>query len=86
MWTIIYTNDQHVTSDTYVLNLQYKITHRILACNKTLHTWKIKQSKDCDNCKEVDTIEHFLVQWNDTYTMWQHIFNWWAANMELGSS
>jgi hypothetical protein len=82
MWTIIYTNDRHVTSDTYVLNLQYKITHRILACNKNLHTWKIKQSKDCDNCKEVDTIEHFLVQCNDTYTMWQHIFNWWAANME----
>jgi hypothetical protein len=82
MWTIIYTNDQHVTCDTYVRNLQYKITHRILACNKNLQIWKIKQSNECDYCKEADTIEHFLVECTNTYTMWQHIFNWWASNME----
>ena len=38
MWSIIYTNDKYVTSDTYVQHLQYKITHRILACNKNLYT------------------------------------------------
>jgi hypothetical protein len=82
MWTIIYTNDQNVTSDTYVRNLQYKITHRTLACNKNLHIWKVKQSNECEYCKETDTIEHFLVECTNTYTMWKHIFNWWATNME----
>jgi hypothetical protein len=82
MWTIIYTNDQNVTDDSYVRNLQFKITHRILACNKNLHTWKIKQSNECDYCKQVDTIEHFLVECTSTNKMWQYIFNWWASNME----
>jgi hypothetical protein len=82
MWTLIYTNDKYVTTDTYVQNLQYKITHRILACNKNLYTWKIRPNNECEQCKCIDTIEHFLLECETTYTFWQQIFNWWAASME----
>ena len=40
MWAIIYTNDKNITSDIYVLNLQYKITHR-----KNQHTWKVNDTR-----------------------------------------
>jgi hypothetical protein len=83
MWTIIYMNHKHVTTDTYVLNLQYKITHRIMACNKNLHTWKLKNNSICDHCTNIDTIEHFLVECQLVYTFWQQVFNWWAVNLEL---
>jgi hypothetical protein len=82
MWTIIYTNYQNITTDTYVMNIQYKITHRILACNKNLFTWKIRPNSECDQCNCIDTIEHFLVECDATYTFWKQVFNWWAANME----
>jgi hypothetical protein len=83
MWNIIYTNDKQVTNDTYVLNLQYKITHRIMACNKNLYTWKIKNNNVCAYCREIDTQEHFLFECHNTYIFWKQVFNWWAANMQV---
>ena len=35
MWQSIYTNHQSI-SDTILLNFQFKITHRLLACNYNL--------------------------------------------------
>ena len=29
-----------VVSDTYLMTLQYKILHRVYACNEQLHIWK----------------------------------------------
>ena len=82
MWKLIYTNDRHVTNDTYIQNFQFKITHRILACKYNLHIWKIKDNNKCETCQEIDTIEHFLVQCHEVYFLWQQIFNWWASSME----
>jgi hypothetical protein len=83
MWKIIYTNDKQVTQDTYVLNLQFKITHRIMACNKNLHIWKIRNNNVCDYCEEIDTLEHYLFECHNTYTFWKQVFNWWAASMQV---
>ena len=79
MWKLIYTNDKYVTEDNHIRNFQFKITHRLLACNYNLHIWKIRRDNICDYCQEVDTIEHFLVNCNNTYSFWRQIFNGWAA-------
>jgi hypothetical protein len=83
MWKLIYTNALNVTQDTSVRTLQYKITHRIIACNYNLKIWKIKTSDQCNFCDKQDTIEHFFYECNTTYTFWQHIFNWWATNIKI---
>jgi DNA-directed RNA polymerase subunit L len=83
-WSYIYTLPATLTKDTRILSLQYKITHRILACNDKLNTWKIKDNKICNFCDQIDTIEHYLYTCEDTYTLWQHIFKWWTNATGIG--
>jgi hypothetical protein len=83
MWKIIYTNSKHVTNDTTILNFQYKITHRLLACNYNLKTWKIKQTNTCNYCDKIDTIEHHLIECETTETFWRQVFNWWANSLKV---
>jgi hypothetical protein len=83
MWNLIFVNNLNVTNDTNVRNFQYKITHRIIACNYNLKIWKIKTNDICDFCIETDTIEHFLVECEHIYKFWQQIFNWWPDNMKV---
>jgi hypothetical protein len=83
MWKIIYTNNKYITKDTDILNFQFKITHRLLACNYNLKIWKVKNNDGCDHCQCVDTIEHFLVQCETTKSFWQQVFNWWAQNVRV---
>jgi hypothetical protein len=83
MWKLIYTNDKYVTEDNHIRNFQFKITHRLLACNYNLNIWKIRTDNICNYCQEVDTIEHFLVNCNNTYIFWRQIFNWWAASFKV---
>ena len=82
MWKCIYSNYKFA-SDTILKNFQYKITHRIMACNYNMRIWKIRDDNQCEECKEIDTIEHMLVQCENTYTFWEKIFNWWAVNMKV---
>jgi exonuclease III len=83
MWKLIYTNDKYVTEDNHIRNFQFKITHRLLACNYNLNIYKIRTDNICDYCQEVDTIEHFLVDCNNTDSFWRQVFNWWAACFEV---
>jgi hypothetical protein len=82
MWQTIYIN-HHCISDTILRNFQFKITHRVLACNYNLKIWKVRENNCCDNCGEVDTIEHMLCECVEVNTFWKRIFNWWASNMKI---
>jgi hypothetical protein len=82
MWQSIYTNQQSI-SDTTLSNFQFKITHRLLACNYNLKIWKIRDNNYCDKCKQIDTMEHMLINCEESKLFWKQIFNWWAANMKI---
>ena len=58
MWKIIYVKYQKLLKDTNIMNFQFKITHRILACNYNLEIWKISQNNRCHICNEIDAMEH----------------------------
>ncbi len=49
---------------TTIQIFQYKITHRILACNEWLNNIKIKICNTCSFCNDKDTISHFLLDCN----------------------
>ena len=55
--------------------MQFKIIHRILACNEYLCTTKIRNNSLCNNCPSVDSIEHFLYSCPQTYIFWEKIAN-----------
>jgi hypothetical protein len=82
MFNLIYVNDKGLTNDTSIQNFQYKVTHRIMACNYNLKIWKIKETNICDYCTELDTIEHHLVECKICMDFWKSIFNWWSFNIE----
>ncbi len=65
---------RHTTIQTF----QYKITHRILACNEWLNNIKIKTCNTCSFCNDKDTISHFLIDCNSKFfgKSWA---KWWEA-------
>ena len=51
---------KQATKETWLLSLQFKIVHNILATNKRLYDWRIRQSYFCVYCDAEDTIEHYI--------------------------
>ena len=66
-----------VCRNTKLQTLQYRILHRIIPCNRWLHTIKIKDSPDCTVCKETDTINHFFFRCTDVQQLQQRLTKWW---------
>jgi hypothetical protein len=83
-WAIIYTLPYKLTTDTRLIALQLKITHRIIACNTQLKTWKVNTSDSCDYCGQTDTIAHYLFECKQVRQMWNSIYKWWVTNTEIG--
>jgi hypothetical protein len=81
IWAIIYKLSYKVSRDTNIRAFHYKVTHRILASQKQLSIWKIKQTSICEHCKdEIEDIEHMLVACPDTLIFWNAVFEWWKAS------
>ena len=76
-WPRIYKLAFTTTRETLLQSLQYKIIHRIIACNKWLCDIKIKSSKICTFCTSEDNIEHFFFECNNTSMFWTFWINWW---------
>jgi hypothetical protein len=57
------------------------VTHRILACQEKLYTWKIKDTNICEQCKEeIEGIDHLLVACPNTLVFWNTVFTWWKES------
>jgi hypothetical protein len=76
-WTDIYKLHFQQVNDTKIQSFQYRINHRILACNNWLKQIKIKDSNLCQYCNDIDTIQHFLIQCHTTKQFWKSFRNWW---------
>jgi hypothetical protein len=50
------------TKEVQLRNVQYKILHNIYPTMKHLFTWKIKESPNCTQCGEVETIKHAIAE------------------------
>ena len=52
--------------DTKLLTFQYKLLNNLVANNKNLTKWKIKNSPKCSNCQEEDTNWHMFIECPNT--------------------
>ena len=69
-----------MANDVRILSFHYKITHRILACERNLKTWQMEKDNVCNICKnDIDGIEHYLIASPMLLHFWDHFFNWWKA-------
>ena len=83
-WDPIFIRTFKTTKETYLQSFQYKILNRILNCKEKLYKWKIKPDNKCDDCGEVDVIEHHLYYCSTSKQFWNQLKNWMLANVGFG--
>ena len=66
---------------TKLQSFQYRIIHKIIPCNKWLHTIKIKIDNICNFCTEVDDMTHFFINCPKVKEFWSFWLNWWEKSM-----
>ena len=71
-----FVNVRQLTKTTKFVALQYKIIHRIVACNSYLFRCKIKNTDKCSFCNESDSISHFFFDCENTRSFWKDVENW----------
>ena len=75
-WKLLYLLPGKIVKATNLLNLQYKILHRVFNCNYKLFLWKIADSPDCSECGKVDNLEHFFFYCESSRQFWTRLENW----------
>ena len=63
--------------------LNFKVLHGILACNKNLKNWKIRLSDRCDVCNQIQTIEHLLYNCHYVKPLWQIVNTVFGTNISF---
>ncbi len=58
-WKRIFHLPFSTTRDTQIQSFQIRIIHKIILCNKWLHTIKIKNNAVCNFCDVDDDMLHF---------------------------
>ena len=82
-WDLIYKLPYKITTEPYLQSFQYKILNRLLNCRDKLHTWNLVENSYCQQCKNIDTIEHHLFHCKDTQVFWKKIQDWLYNSIEI---
>ncbi len=61
-WNIIFLLPFSITRDTKIQSFQFRITHKIIPCNKWLQIIKIKNNAVCNFYDEDDDKLHFFIK------------------------
>ncbi len=60
-WKRIFNLPFSTTRDTNIQSFQFRIIHKIIPCNKWLHTIKINNNAVCNFCDEDDDMLFFFI-------------------------
>lgn len=83
LWKDLYQSPYRATRETKYQAFQYKIAQRVIPCNAYLANIRIKQTNICTFCEEVDSIQHFLIECEDTWHFWTQVCRWMDQNTGL---
>lgn len=64
------------TRETKLHSFQYRISHRLITCNKYLHKVRLREDSACTSCGSEDTIVHFLIECAPVRLFWTDLDNW----------
>ena len=59
-----------------IQSLQYKILHRIVACNSWLNQIKERDDAECNCCNKTDDLVHFFIECKNADHLWHRIVEW----------
>ena len=63
--------------ETKIQSLQFKIVHNTYPCGLKLKHWKIRPTSSCQDCTEVDNLQHHFYRCPDMRVFWSTIEKWW---------
>ena len=66
--------------ETKLQVFQYKVLNNIIATNRNLFIWKIKENELCKFCGETDTLLHCLWECSETQKWLQECIKVWSNN------
>ena len=74
-WSRIYLNKCHLIRDKRIGMFNYKILTNSLPSPVQIHKWNRNINKDCEVCKEPDTIAHILYECKVINPIWEKVGN-----------
>lgn len=75
-WEAVYTLPFKITRETKLQSFHYRITHRLITCNKYLYTIRIHKDGACSTCGAQDTLTHFFVTCGAVTKFWSKLSEW----------
>ena len=76
-WSKIFLLPYLISRETYLQTFQFKILHRIFACNYWLSIVKVSESSKCHFCPEIDTIGHYFYTCPRVSILWKQSSKCW---------
>jgi len=76
-WKPIFQLPYFSTRETIIQTFQFRIIHRIFPCKRWFYNLGVESTDNCNQCKEVDTIEHSLYHCSTIKPFWGHLERWW---------
>jgi len=82
-WRSIYKLPYLIVREPYLQTFQYKIINRTFNCNHMLYNWKIIETPTCNNCKMIDTLEHYFYECTEIRQFWKNVGQWISDTLEI---
>ena len=88
-WKHIFRLPYTTARETTLQSFQYQIINRYIPCRNNLHLWRKEPDNLCVECKEIDTIEHYLYKCQSLNNFWSNLktilYNAFNINMQLST-
>jgi hypothetical protein len=68
-----------VVRETKLQAFQYKILFNLIPCNLYLKRIKRSDTDQCDTCKRLDDLPHYLNECDQTKIFWNNLKTWWKS-------
>ena len=78
-WENIYTCPIGIMQDNRIIEMQYKICHRIIGTNKLLYKIGKKPSPNCERCMYPESVEHIFFECHAVRNLWINVLDLWNA-------
>ena len=86
-WSALYMYPFKVTRETKLQSFQFKIFHRIIACNNYLKNIRVKDDPKCNYCDDPrDTIIHFFATCPRVVRFWNSVLRWLNVTVGVDTS
>ena len=74
-WSKVYQRPFQITASTKLQSLQYKVTHRFFPTRRFLCIRGVVDDPFCDNCGDVESIEHYFFLCEQVKEFWKELEN-----------